>query len=93
MDIICFPFERVIEINAFILKTEKGMKGPADLAKLQYEAHSLKGCAGSMGFPGITQLAAELELAARSQDTKVCQLILQRMQQELASRPSGVTIE
>ncbi|EGR0162047.1 type II toxin-antitoxin system death-on-curing family toxin, partial [Vibrio cholerae] len=22
MDIICFPFERVIEINAFILKTE-----------------------------------------------------------------------
>lgn len=35
MDIICFPFERVIEINAFILKTEKGMKGPADLAKLQ----------------------------------------------------------
>lgn len=64
-----------------------------DLAKLQYEAHSLKGCAGSMGFPGITQLAAELELAARSQDIKVCQLILQRMQQELASRPSGVTTE
>ncbi|EJY0885129.1 type II toxin-antitoxin system death-on-curing family toxin, partial [Vibrio cholerae] len=24
MDIICFPFERVIEINAFILKTEPG---------------------------------------------------------------------
>ncbi len=64
-----------------------------DLAKLQYEAHSLKGCAGSMGFPGITQLAAELELAARSQDIKVCQLILQRMQQELVSRPSGVTTE
>ena len=64
-----------------------------DLAKLQYEAHSLKGCAGSMGFPGITQLAAELELAARSQDSKVCQLVLLRMQQELVSRPSGVTTE
>jgi HPt (histidine-containing phosphotransfer) domain-containing protein len=37
----------------------------ADLAKLQYEAHSLKGCAGSMGFPQITQLAAELEMSAR----------------------------
>ncbi len=35
MDIICFPFERVIEINAFILSTEKGMKGAADIAKLQ----------------------------------------------------------
>ncbi len=24
MDIICFPFERVIEINTFILDTEPG---------------------------------------------------------------------
>lgn len=35
MEIICFPFERVIEINAHILKTEKGLKAPADIAKLQ----------------------------------------------------------
>ena len=35
MNIICFPFERVIEINAFILSTEKGMKGAADIGKLQ----------------------------------------------------------
>ncbi|MBE3655023.1 death-on-curing protein [Vibrio navarrensis] len=35
MDIICFPFERVIEINAFILKTEPGMKGAVDIPKLQ----------------------------------------------------------
>ena len=35
MEIICFPFERVIEINAFILSTEKGMKGQADIGKLQ----------------------------------------------------------
>ncbi len=27
MDIICFPFERVIQINTFILTTEPGMKG------------------------------------------------------------------
>ncbi|STZ63253.1 death-on-curing family protein [Moraxella lacunata] len=35
MEIICFPFERVIEINAYILSTEKGMKGQADIGKLQ----------------------------------------------------------
>ena len=35
MQIICFPFERVIEINAYILSTEKGMKGQADIGKLQ----------------------------------------------------------
>ncbi len=31
MDIICLPFERVIEINTHILSTEKGMKGKADI--------------------------------------------------------------
>ena len=35
MDIICFPYERVIEINALILKTEPGMKGSVDIPKLQ----------------------------------------------------------
>lgn len=35
MQIICFPFERVIEINAYILSAEKGMKGAADIGKLQ----------------------------------------------------------
>ncbi len=53
-----------------------------NLAGLQYEAHSLKGCAGSMGFPEITQLAAELELSAKSQDALACQLIIQRMQHQ-----------
>ncbi len=54
-----------------------------DSAKLQYEAHSLKGCAGSMGFPAFTQLAAELEQAAKSGDLFTSQLIIQRMQQQL----------
>ena len=61
----------------------------ANLAKLQYEAHSLKGCAGSMGFPEITQLAAELEMSARGTDLMACQLILSRMQQHLQSRQSA----
>ncbi len=62
----------------------------ADLAKLQYEAHSLKGCAGSMGFPEITQLAAELEMSARSADHLACQLILTRMRQHLDGRLPAV---
>jgi death-on-curing protein len=35
MELIKFPFERVIEINAFILEREPGMKGSVDVAKLQ----------------------------------------------------------
>jgi len=35
MNIICFPFERVIEINALILESEPGMKGAVDIPKLQ----------------------------------------------------------
>ncbi len=35
MNIICFPYERVVEINTFILETESGMKGSIDLSKLQ----------------------------------------------------------
>ena len=35
MNIICFPFERVVEINTFILETEPGMKGVIDIPKLQ----------------------------------------------------------
>lgn len=35
MELIFFPFERVIEINAYILENEPGMKGVADINKLQ----------------------------------------------------------
>ena len=35
MKLIFFPFERVIEINTFILEHEPGMKGSVDLKKLQ----------------------------------------------------------
>lgn len=35
MNLIHFPFERVIEINSYILSTEKGLKGKADIGKLQ----------------------------------------------------------
>ncbi len=35
MDIILIPFERVIEVNTYILLTEPGHKGPVDIGKLQ----------------------------------------------------------
>ena len=35
MNLIQFPFERVVEINLLILKTELGHKGVIDIAKLQ----------------------------------------------------------
>lgn len=50
-------------------------------SQLQYEAHSLKGCAGSMGYPQITQLAASLELAAKARDVGQCARIIADMQQ------------
>lgn len=50
-------------------------------SQLQYEAHSLKGCAGSMGYPHITQLAASLELAAKALDSAQCAQIIADMQQ------------
>lgn len=37
--------------------------------ELQMEAHKLKGVGGSIGFPEITEAAAELETAAKEKDT------------------------
>jgi signal transduction histidine kinase/CheY-like chemotaxis protein len=37
-------------------------------SRLQYEAHSVKGSAGSMGYPELTELMSGLELAAQQQD-------------------------
>jgi signal transduction histidine kinase/CheY-like chemotaxis protein len=39
--------------------------------KLQYEAHSIKGSAGSMGYPDITELMSRLELAAQKADAQL----------------------
>lgn len=53
----------------------------SQFSQLQYEAHSLKGCAGSMGYPHVTQLAASLELAAKALDVTQCAQIIADMQQ------------
>lgn len=59
MDIICFPFERVIEINAFILKTEPGMKGAADIPKLQGALGRIDNAIVYEGLDDVFEIAAK----------------------------------
>ena len=46
---------------------------------LAYAAHSLKGSAGSMGYPEITQLAGELEISANARQAEQCAGQLQQI--------------
>ncbi|BCK33257.1 type II toxin-antitoxin system death-on-curing family toxin [Vibrio cholerae] len=59
MDIICFPFERVIEINAFILKTEPGMKGAIDIPKLQGALGRIDNAIVYEGLDDVFEIAAK----------------------------------
>ena len=59
MHIICFPFERVIEINAFILATEKGMKGAADIGKLQGALARVDNAIVYEGLDDVFEIAAK----------------------------------
>jgi signal transduction histidine kinase/CheY-like chemotaxis protein len=49
-------------------------------AELAYAAHSLKGSAGSMGYPELTALASELERFANSKQPASCEQLLLKMQ-------------
>ncbi|WP_119773819.1 type II toxin-antitoxin system death-on-curing family toxin [Vibrio cholerae] len=59
MDIIRFPFERVIEINAFILKTEPGMKGAVDIPKLQGALGRIDNAIVYEGLDDVFEIAAK----------------------------------
>ncbi|EEX35850.1 doc protein [Vibrio metschnikovii] len=59
MDIICFPFERVVEINAFILKTEPGMKGAVDIPKLQGALGRIDNAIVYEGLDDVFEIAAK----------------------------------
>ncbi|MDD9157403.1 type II toxin-antitoxin system death-on-curing family toxin [Aliivibrio sp. S4TY2] len=60
MNIICFPFERVIEINSFILETEPGMKGGRiDIAKLQGALGRIDNAIVYEGLDDIFEIAAK----------------------------------
>ncbi|MEO3864071.1 ATP-binding protein [Rheinheimera fenheensis] len=55
-----------------------------DWHSLAYAAHSLKGSAGSMGYPLLTELAGQLEVSARQQLSEACATLLRQMQQSVA---------
>ncbi len=59
MDIICFPFERVIEINTFILDTEPGMNGAVDIPKLQGALGRIDNAIVYDGLDDIFEIAAK----------------------------------
>lgn len=59
MNVIYFPFERVIEINAFILSTEPGMKGTVDVSKLQGALSRIDNAIVYEGLDDIFEIAAK----------------------------------
>ncbi|MCW3173937.1 MULTISPECIES: type II toxin-antitoxin system death-on-curing family toxin [Shewanella] len=59
MEIICFPFERVIEINTFILETEPGMKGQIDVSKLQGALGRIDNAIVYDGLDDVFEIAAK----------------------------------
>ncbi|NQY38455.1 MAG: type II toxin-antitoxin system death-on-curing family toxin [Alteromonadaceae bacterium] len=59
MNIICFPFERVVEINTFILETEPGMKGVVDIPKLQGALGRVDNAIVYEGLDDIFDIAAK----------------------------------
>ena len=59
MNIICFPFDRVIEINAFILATEKGMKCASDVGKLQGALARVDNAIVYEGLDDVFEIAAK----------------------------------
>lgn len=59
MDLIFFPFERVIEINVFILEHEPGMKGAADINKLQGALGRIDNAIVYSGLDDVFEIAAK----------------------------------
>lgn len=59
MELLLFPFERVIEINAFILENDRGMKGSADIHKLQGALGRIDNAIAYLGLDDIFEIAAK----------------------------------
>ena len=59
MDIICFPFARVIEINNMILATEPGYKGSVDIGKLQGALGRIDNAIAYQGLDDVFEVAAK----------------------------------
>ncbi|MHA7880221.1 MAG: type II toxin-antitoxin system death-on-curing family toxin [Saccharospirillum sp.] len=58
MNLIQFPFERVVEINTFILEREPGMKGTVDIARLQGALGRIDNAIAYAGLDDVFEIAA-----------------------------------
>lgn len=58
---------------------------------LSFAAHSLKGSAGSMGYPELTELAGRIERAASDPIVQHIQALLEQMRAVLAREVAEVT--
>ncbi|WP_346432163.1 type II toxin-antitoxin system death-on-curing family toxin [Pseudomonas synxantha] len=59
MELIFFPFERVIEINTQILTTEPGMKGPVSIPTLQGALARIDNAIAYNGLDDVFEIAAK----------------------------------
>ena len=59
MGLITFQFERVVQINAFILENEPGMKGSIDLKKLQGALGRIDNAIVYEGLEDVFEIAAK----------------------------------
>ena len=59
MELIFFPFERVIEINAQILTTEPGMKGSVNIPLLQGALARIDNAIAYNGLDDVFEIAAK----------------------------------
>lgn len=59
MELILFPFERVVQINVFILENEPGMKGSVDLKKLQGALGRIDNAIAYEGLEDVFEIAAK----------------------------------
>lgn len=59
MDLIHFPFERVVEVNTFILQSEPGMKGSIDIPKLQGALGRVDNAIAYSGLDDVFEIAAK----------------------------------
>ena len=59
MELIFFPFERVIEINTQILTTEPGMKGPVNIPLLQGALARIDNAIAYDGLDDVFEIASK----------------------------------
>lgn len=60
--------------------------------ELAFAAHSLKGSAGSMGYPELTRLAGEIEVSANMQQQDKCLELLLEIKANIQTNNEGKTV-